>query len=794
MKKTIWNKKWKFSSDIRRTECTVNLPHDAMQTEKRNPDINDGSATGYYPGGIYTYTKKLEISEKEVNKNILLEFEGIYMKSSVYLNDMLVGGRIYGYSDFYVDLTGKVKVGSNEIKVIADNSQCPNSRWYSGSGIYRDVYLHMADEEYIKPDGMKITTTSINPPTIHCQIDAVITSKTNIRTQIIKNGEVLAGGKGNDVVFEIPDAKLWTAETPELYEVKAELLQGDTVIESMSEKYGIRMLSWNAKEGFLVNHKSVNLRGGCVHHDHGPIGAPEFYEACLRKVRIMKEAGFNAVRIAHHPASQAMLRACDEIGMYVMNESFDTWLGLKSKYDYAMYFEQEWEKDLSDMIRVSYNHPSVVMYSIGNEIYLKDIEQSADISRKMTDCCKRLDPTRAVIAAFNPLMNAMGNSKNPEKGRNDVVNPREPGKGSSLAGSKLANTVISFSSAITKVVGNEKTMRKRTSIFEPLDIVGFNYGDYLYDPQHQDYPERILCGSETFPATIDMTWEKVKTKPWVVGDFMWTAWDYLGEAGVGAVGYDEKVAFTQPFPTISAGCANIDLTGYINCQGYYTAIVFEQYHKPYIAVHPVNHAKQKLYIGLWRFTDAVHSWSWHGLSGTKTIVDVYSNADMVELFLDGKSLGKKSVEHHMATYEVTYQDGELKAVNYDKEGNLLSEDRIQTAGETSKIVLIPEKKEIQAGGRDLLYIPIEITDENGICNVMEKRKIKVEVSGAADLLAVGNGALTQEELEPYTGGTIETFHGRALAVLRSKEESGEIQVKVSTKGLDTAEIKMNALR
>ena len=458
----------------------------------------------------------------------------------------------------------------------------------------------------------------------------------------------------------------------------------------------------------------------------------------------------------------------------------------------SVYFDEECEKDLTDMIRLSYNHPSVIMYSIGNEVYFKDVDAVSKISRKLTSLCKKLDPSRAVINALNPLMSVMGNSKNPTQGRDDVVNPRREGKGSALAGSQLVNTIISFLPLVTKLVGSEKGMRKRNAVLEPLDIVGFNYGDFLYEPQHQDYPNRVLCGSETFPAKIEKTWNKVKEMPWVVGDFLWTAWDYIGETGVGAVGYDEKVAFTQPFPTLTAGCANIDLTGLINCQGYYTAIVFGQYKKPHIAVHPVNHAGQKLYIGEWRMTDAVHSWSWHGLSGRKTQVDVYSGANTAELFQDGVSLGKKTVEHCMAVYDVVYRDGELRAVEYDKDGNALAEDVLRTAGKTMRLTVSPEKEQIQAGGSGLLYIPMELTDEDGIRMIMEERQIKIEVEGSATLLAVGNGALVNEDLQPYVGNTVRSHEGRALAILRSTEDEGEIKVTVTAEGLEPVVLSLSA--
>lgn len=381
------------------------------------------------------------------------------MKSSVYFNGELVGGHIYGYTDFYVDLTGKLKEGTNEVKVIADNSQFPNSRWYSGSGIYRDVYLHTAGDEYILPDGIRVTTRAINPTKVQVQVKAQKKTDTAVRVMIQKDGETVAQGIGEDLILEIPNAKLWSAETPELYEITAELPKGDQVVDTLCNQFGIRTLAWDAKKGFQINGKTVNFRGGCVHHDHGFIGAAEFDAVCERRVRIMKQAGFNAVRIAHHPASKAMLRACDKLGMYVMNETFDTWLGLKNPYDYAMYFRQEWRGDVEAMVRLSYNHPSVVMYCIGNEVNIKNAEEDSRITRDMVALCHKLDITRPVTNALNPLMSLGDNPENPEKNRDTVVNPREMGEEGELVGSKLANTLVSVMPVAMKLIGNEKAIK-----------------------------------------------------------------------------------------------------------------------------------------------------------------------------------------------------------------------------------------------------------------------------------------------------------------------------------------------
>lgn len=791
MKQTLWNAGWTWYSDIDATPKAVNLPHDAMRTEKRLANLKDGTQTAFYPGGLYTYEKDLVVAAEDVNKPTVLEFEGVYMKSTVSLNGQKVGGRLYGYSDFFVDLTGKLKEGANKITVVADNTQFSNSRWYSGSGIYRDVWLHTGDENYIKPDGLKVKTLSIAPAKVEVKVDVVLKDGANVAIELLKDGTVVASGEGTKVTLEVPDAKLWSAETPELYEAKATVKKGGEVLDTVSETFGIRTLAWDAKNGFQVNGETVKLRGGCVHHDHGVIGATEYDAACERRVRIMKESGYNAVRISHHPASKAMLRACDKLGMYVMNESFDTWSATKSPYDYAIWFKQEHEKDLSDMVRVSYNHPSVIMYSIGNEVQMKDVKVATRIVNELTDICHRLDDSRPVTNAANPMMAALGNEKNMEAKQNDKVDPRACGKGSGLTGSLLANVLITYLDKLTMLVGSPKKMKKMDTVFSPLDIVGFNYATYLYQPQHDDFPNRVLVGTETFPKAIYENWQVIKSMPWVAGDFMWTAWDYLGECGVGAVTYGKQGSFIQPYPTISAGCGSIDVNGEILPQGYYSGIVFDAIDKPYIAVHPVNHAGEKEFCGRWRLSAAIRNWSWNGYEETTTKVDVYSPAATVELFQNGKSLGKQPVERCTATFDVTYQPGKLEAVQYDASGRECGRDVLETAGEQTFLSVKPEKTVLAANGVDLAFLPIELVDEKGVRKAFLSETVELSIEGPATLEGFGNADLKQDDATPYLRNTAKTYMGSALAVLRTTQETGTVKVTATTPGLEPVTVELN---
>lgn len=341
MKVECFNIGWTFcNAKTPEDKRSVNLPHDAMLTEKRLPGIKNGAATGFFPGGKYIYTKKLFGAEEYRSKSVLLEFEGIYMKSKVYLNQEEIGGRIYGYSNFYVDLTDRIKIGEeNEIKVIADNTQTPNSRWYSGSGIYREVKLITGDKKHIETDGVRIITKSIDPAVLKISVDTTEEAKNcDIVTVVLWKSQVVASGSGANCSITVPDAKLWDEEHPNLYEVHVLLKDKDQIVDEHTVRTGIRMLEWNSEKGLLVNGKSVKLRGGCIHHDNGPLGACNFAKAELRKASILKKAGYNAVRYSHNPASKAFLDACDQVGLYVMDESFDQWKMKKSDYDYGLYF------------------------------------------------------------------------------------------------------------------------------------------------------------------------------------------------------------------------------------------------------------------------------------------------------------------------------------------------------------------------------------------------------------------------------------------------------------------------
>ena len=802
MKIENFNAGWKYYKKGHEDAATfVNLPHDAMQFEARIPRLKNGSFTGYYPSGDYFYTKNLFGKEEYAGKTVILEFEGVYMDSSVYLNNERVGGWFYGYSNFYVDLTDKLRTGQeNEIKVFVHNSRVPNARWYPGAGIYRPVKLIVANKEHIDLEGVKFVTKSYQPAILEVSVKATTTDEAEIKTEIFSEGKLVATCTGEHGEIAIPGAKLWGEDHPNLYTAKVSLLRNDQVLDVFEERFGIRKIELTTKEGLKINGKSVKLRGGCVHHDNGVLGACGFEAAEYRKARILKEAGFNAIRSAHNPISKALLNACDELGLYIMDEAFDTWQMNVGLYDYALNFDEDWEKDLSAMILKDLNHPSVILYSIGNEIKDTAFDSGIALAEKMARLCHNLDNSRPVTCCVNLLLNVLAQkgvepklSDRKELSKEDITDPLSEDKDTKVGGSILINIMIATGPLLMKFVMTPRAAGKATiGTYSKMDVAGYNYGRDVYLKHLETYPDRIIVGSETRPPEITKNWALVEKNPRIIGDFMWTAWDYLGEGGAGVTDYQKNVGtYTKPYPIISAGTGVIDLTGLRDTFAYLAAIVWDRYDRPYIGVRPVNHGREKAYFSRFRTTDAVNSWSWKGCEGWKARVEVYSRGQFVELLQDGKSLGKKQLKEFVARFDAIYRPGSLEAISFDKTGKVLSRSTLKTASEETILTVTPETSVLKANGEDLAYILIHVTDREGIVKVLEEKTIRVRVEGAGRLQAVGSG--NPRTTENYTGSSFTTYYGRMIAVVRSGFEKGEIKLTISAEGLSEQVITLKVI-
>ncbi|MCM1427971.1 MAG: DUF4982 domain-containing protein, partial [Eubacterium sp.] len=724
----------------------------------------------YFPGGKYTYEKVFEINSEDLDKKIVLHFEGVYQNCTVAVNGRKAGAHKYGYTAFDVDISDVVQAGENRLRVDVDNSLEPNCRWYSGSGIYRSVSL-LIDEL----NAPQITTKSYEPAVIQVTADADV-------VEILDGKTVIASGKPGELT--VPNAKLWNAETPNLYTC---VIRKDG--RERRDTFGIRLLEWDAKKGLRVNGQRILLRGGCIHHDHGVLGACDFYDAEYRRISILKKNGFNALRIAHNPASQITLNICDELGMYVMNETFDGWYVPKTYHDYARWFDAEWKNDIAAMVNASFNHPCVIMYSHGNEVSETASQKGAEVCRMLTDYIHELDDTRPVTAGVNVLLNVytmLGIGVYKDKGEYKAEPlPQKGGYKEKKTGSAFFNAMAGkLGSLMFYMAAGKKGDKACKGAADGLDVLGLNYAASRYDDDVQNYPERLMVGSETMAADLPYNWERVKKYPQVLGDFVWSAWDYLGEACIGDWTYHSY----KGLPLL-AGQGMIDITGKPLAAMYFMQTVWGLRKTPFIGVRPLNHADEKPTTGAWQFTNAIDSWTWHGCEGKKAVVEVYTDAQSVRLELNGKEIGTKPVKKYKVIFKTDYTPGTLTAVALDESGREISRNSLKTGGKNMKLSVIPHKKDLRADGQSLCYLPIEFTDENGELIPYIEQPVTVKVEGAGKLQGLGSALCKTDER--YVSDTFNSYRGRLLAVVRAGAEMGTVKVTVTSKGVKPVTVELN---
>lgn len=772
MKAQSFNDNWQFWKQGSGHRQTVTLPHDAMIHEERRADAPGGSAHGYFPGGIYVYEKSFFVPEEWEDKTVSFEFEGVYKDSTVSINGKRAGGCAYGYVPFCVCADGLLHYGGeNTITVIVDNSELPNSRWYTGSGIYRPVNLIVGNKTHIEWQGVQISTLSCKPARILVETKGACG---DITVEILDGSKVAASGRGASCQLDVPDARLWSDESPNLYTCHVTLTKDGQVMDEVTERFGIRKVEWSPR-GLFINGKETLLRGGCYHHDNGILGAAAFDQSEERRVRILKEAGFNALRSAHNPTSRAMLEACDKYGMYLMDETWDVWYSHKSKYDYAKDFMNTYRDDIRTMVERDFNHPSVILYSIGNEVSEPAQEKGVALAREMVSCIHELDQSRPVTAGMNLMIisrSAKGNGIYKEDGGRD-----DGAKQNAMGGmsSTMFNMITSMvGPSMNKGANGKKADAVTSPVLDSLDIAGYNYASGRYPLEQKAHPDRVILGSETFPQDIYKNWQMVKKYPYLTGDFMWAAWDYLGEAGIGAWAYTaDGKAFDKPYPWLLADVGVFDLLGNPNGELFLAQAAWGLLKKPAIAVQPVNHPGIRPAKSVWRGTNSLPSWSWQGCEGNRAVVEVYTDAAGVELFLNGKSMGRKKVKECRAVFKIRYASGILQAVVHDASGREISRSELRSA--TGKICLKaePEEKTVKAG--EIVYVPVTLAGENGVVECNGDRKVTVSVEGGT-LLAFGSANPRTEE--SYDTGSFTTYYGRALAVVRA-DRAGKLVVSAS---------------
>lgn len=785
---------------------SITLPYDAMIHENRDAETPNAAQTGFYPGGQYTYTKKFWVSNEWRNRRNMVEFEGVYQTATIYINGKYVLTNVYGYSEFIADLDNYINYEEwNEIKVIADNSAIPNSRWYSGSGIYRDVNLLVGGKTYIIPNGIRITTRNCNSEYAIIDFLTVIKNDSHeeikqfLKLEVLEQGRVIREDKlrfsmsadsteqfRQSVLISKP--KLWNVDSPELYECRITILESEKVIDKVEDKFGIRSLSVDSQNGFLINGVETKLRGTCIHHDNGILGASTYEAAEYRKAKLIKAAGFNSIRSSHHPISRAMLRACDEIGILVMDELSDVWNYRKNLHDFATLFNEKWEMEVERMVSKDYNHPSVIIYSTGNEIQELGTSEGARLNRRISNLFHRFDDTRFTTVGLNAMMALAFNGKMMEVMQDLTEKQRE--------NSKNDNDGVNAMNSMMGVMSGEGAdlFAKHHILSESIeeselatDIIGLNYLTGRHIMEHELHPNKAVVGTETYPADIARLWNIVKNNKHMIGDFTWTGYDYLGEAGCGIFHYDGAANFFNIWPERLAYIGDIDLVGSRRPISYYREIVYGLRKKPYIAVErPANYEKEVVKTA-WMFKDNISSWTWNGFEGKPIKVDVYSDAETVELFLNGRSYGIKKVGENEAftvTFDIEYYPGILEAVAYYSDEQLT--ETLVTASENCHIVLKSDKVELQSGGQDLAFVTIGFEDDCGNENLNIKEDLEVIVSGKGTFEALGSANPSSEE--KYDHNSTQTYDGKALLVIRSGDEEGETKVSVISKRYGQKEI------
>jgi len=710
---------------------TLDLPHDWSiedipgTASPIDSQAIGGISAGYTVGGTGWYRKSFVVPDNLEGKTIRIMFEGVHMNADIWLNNQHLGNHPYGYTSFWYDISDKLIYGEKNLIAVEVKNEGRNSRWYTGSGIYRHVWLTILEPVHIEQWGVNITTSGFSDETTRVNVKTNISNRTPGSRKLLLTTSILdASGKKiatttsdivlyantsvkSDQVIYISHPELWSVESPALYTAVSEVrMQGEDRLSDRKETvFGIRNISFSNEEGFLLNGKPVLMKGACMHHDNGPLGSAAFDRAEQRRVELMKASGYNSIRCAHNPPSPAFLDACDRLGMLVIDESFDVWSHGKNPKDYNLWFNEWWRKDIESMVFRDRNHPSVIMWSTGNEIPGMEDPGVVETAKIMTTYVRELDPSRPVTSAVNGL---------------------NPGK---------------------------------DPFFAAFELNGYNYavgGDHwqnsLYEKDHKRVPDRIMYCSESYPLEAFGSWMSVLEYPYVFGDFVWTGFDYLGEASIGWMGYPHEGSF---YPWLHAYCGDIDICGFKRPQSFYRDVL----------------------------------WMENQLS--VFIHDVYSSCPEVELFLDGESLGRKySTRENEFTphWEIPYRTGTLKAIGYSG-GTEVASTELISAGEPKRLELSADRTGIRADGQDLSYVVVDILDEAGIRNPKARNLIRFEIEGPGTIAAVGSS--DPYGLESFRRPQRKAYQGRCLVIIRSGREEGDIILKALSEGLQSAQILVN---
>ena len=744
----------------------IDLPHDWSIEDipgtgsPLDPNAIGGIDMGYFVGGTGWYRKTFDLPEDLKTKQFFLLFEGVYMDSEIWINGEQLGRHPYGYTSFWFDITDKLNFGEKNLIAVQVRNEGRTSRWYTGSGIYRHVWLTLTEKIHVSPWGTGITTPIIEEDFARVKVSTDFENQTGERSSVKvitsildPNGNVISKQQeeivelkeSKETVFqelEIPGPKLWSPESPALYTAitTVEDLQSN-LLDRVETTFGVRSIEFST-EGFLLNGKNVLLKGGCVHHDNGPLGAAAYDRAEERRVELMKASGFNSIRCAHNPPSPAFLEACDRLGIMVIDEAFDMWRRQKNPQDYHRFFDDWWKSDVKSMVMRDRNHPSIIMWSTGNEIPERADPEGVETSKMLAEYVRSLDPSRPVTSAVNGL--------NPDK---------DP-------------------------------------YFATLDIAGYNYsfgGDHgrksVFESDHRRVPSRIMYCAESYPLTAFGAWMDVLDHPYVIGDFVWTGFDYLGEASIGWLGYLHEGSF---YPWNHAFCGDIDICGLKRPQSYYRDALWNTGEKLSIFVQPpkpsfIENPDRKDW-SKWHWQDVTDRWNWEGHENEPLNVEVYCAYEKVELFLNGQSLGVRETNRStewIARWKVPYKAGTLKAIAFQESAEVDAKE-LHTAGNPVSLKLSADRSQIKADKQDLSYILVELVDQDGHRNKVSEAMVEFEIDGPGTILAVASSNPMSDE--SYQQPRRKAYQGRCLVIVKSTDQPGNIILKAVSEGLKSGEV------
>lgn len=746
----------------------TDMPYDAMLREERSSEAEGGVNTAWFLAKDYAYEKEFEKPEIPEGGVAILEFGGVYRNAEIYLNEEKIFTNAYGYNTFFVDLTPHLKEGANKLRVIAHNADQPNSRWYSGTGIYRPVYLHLLPKDRILLRSLRMKTLSYQEGKV--EISGKTSTDGLVEIKILdKEGSLVAEASRNSengafsTQLSINAPHLWSAEDPYLYQIKVSFQGYEETFKS-----GIRQLEWG-KEGFTINGQRLLLKGACIHHDNGPLGAESYRDAEFRKISLLKEAGYNAIRSAHNPCCEDLLDACDELGVYVMDEYVDCWYIHKTKYDYVNELKDNWQNDLRLLVEKDFNHPSVVLYSTGNEVAETSQEKGIALTKSFTDFLHQEDPTRPVSCGVNIFFNALFSlgfgvysDKKADSNKQAKAKKQE-------AGSAFFNKIANFLGSNVMKVGSKLHFcdRKTRGSFANLDMPGYNYAIFRYKHDLKKYPNRIIVGSETFCGDANWFIKFSKDRPRVVGDFVWAGIDYLGECGIGSwVSQDDAPSFDHGKGWMTAGSGRIDITGRFLGEALYTQVIYGK--KPIaLSVVAPRESEVKHAPSAWKFSMALPCYDFPGQEGKKATAEVYCTSPKVALYLNGKKIAEKKTKKNGNTpFTFPYQPGELKAVSLNEKGEAIAEAILRSGKEGNHLTLHPETT-APLPCNHLFYVRMNLGDEDGVIRPYLKSEIEIKDVKGGKLLRVGHG--NSYNAEGYLGNKTLTYQGEALAIFEVED-------------------------